>query len=152
LESNGVKIASSWTQAYEGDFSAGGGKGTRPLVVSYGTDAAADIIFASDPKPAKPRVSVMHDGCYRQVEYAGVLAGTTKVAAAQQVVDWLTNAPFQRGIPMNMFVFPARAGVTLPTEFQKWAPEATNPLQLPPAEVAAHQTQWLSTWGSVMGR
>jgi thiamine transport system substrate-binding protein len=152
LQSNGVKIASSWTQAYDGDFSAGGGKGTRPLVVSYGTDAAADVLFASDPRPAKPRVSVMHDGCYRQVEYAGVLAGTTKVVAAQKVVDWLTTLPFQQGIPLNMFVYPARAGVTLPPEFQKWAPEATNPLQLAPAEVAANQTQWLSTWGSVMGR
>jgi thiamine transport system substrate-binding protein len=152
LQHNGVKIASSWTQAYDGDFSAGGGKGTRPLVVSYGTDAAADIIFASDPKPTKPGVSVMHDGCYRQVEYAGVLAGSTKQPAAREVVDWLTNVPFQKGIPMNMFVYPARAGVTLPIEFQKWAPQAANPLQLAPAEVAAHQTQWLTAWGSVMGR
>jgi thiamine transport system substrate-binding protein len=68
------------------------------------------------------------------------------------VVDWLTGRAFQTGIALNMFVYPARANITLPAEFQKWAPVAAAPLQLPPAFVAAHETQWLTAWGSVMGR
>jgi len=152
LRNNGVQVANSWTQAYSGDFTAGGGKGSRPLVVSYGTDAAADIVYASNPKPSTPRVAVMHDGCYRQIEYAGVLRGTAHPAAAGKVVDWLTSQSFQAGVPMAMFVYPARSGVALPSVFTKWAPQATHPLQLPPATVAANETSWLSDWGSVMGR
>lgn len=152
LKANGVKVASGWTQAYEGDFTAGGGKGTRPLVVSYGTDAAASIVFASDPKPKVPTVSVMSDGCYRQVEYAGVLRGTPHPQAAQQVVDFLTSAKFQQTIPMSMFVYPARTGIALPAVFATWGQPQPHSQQLAEPDVAAHQTQWLSDWGSVMGR
>ena len=74
LSDNGVKVASSWTDAYVGDFS-GGGDGDRPLVVSYATSPPAEIVYAAEPKPTEPSTSVMTDGCYRQVEYAGVLAG-----------------------------------------------------------------------------
>lgn len=151
LRENGVSVAGSWTDAYYGEFS-GGGEGTRPLVVSYATSPPAEIVYAEDPKPLEPSTSVMTDGCYRQVEYAGVLAGTGQAAGAQAVVDWLLSEGVQADVPLSMFVFPAREGVTLPEVFTKFAATVEDPLSLPADEVAANLTDWLTEWGAVMGR
>ena len=44
--------------------------------------AAAEIVYAEGEPPEVPSTSVMTDGCYRQVEYAGILAGTDQPEAA----------------------------------------------------------------------
>jgi thiamine transport system substrate-binding protein len=152
LNANGVKVAASWTDAYMGDFTAGGGKGTRPLVVSYATSPPAEIVYAADPKPTMPSTSVMTQGCYRQVEYAGVLKGASNPEGGQQVVDWLLSEPVQADVPLSMFVFPARAGVVLPEVFTKFAPVISNPLAIDPSVVAEELPTWLADWGQVMGR
>jgi thiamine transport system substrate-binding protein len=151
LRENGVSVAGSWTDAYYGDFSGGGG-GTRPLVVSYATSPPAEIVYAEDPKPESPSTSVMTDGCYRQVEYAGVLAGAANPAGARTVIDWLLSEPVQADVPLSMFVFPAREGVALPQVFTDFAATVEAPLSLPADEVAANLAAWLAEWGSVMGR
>jgi thiamine transport system substrate-binding protein len=151
LSENGVTIASSWTDAYVGEFS-GGGDGDRPLVVSYATSPPAEIVYASDPKPTEPSTSVMTDGCYRQVEYAGVLAGAANPEGARQLIDWLLTEPVQADVPLSMFVFPARSGTPLPAVFTDFAAVVDDPLQLPSDEVAANLSTWLAEWGTVMGR
>lgn len=151
LSDNGVKVASSWTDAYVGDFS-GGGDGERPLVVSYATSPPAEIVYAADPKPTEPSTSVMTDGCYRQVEYAGVLAGAANPDGARELIDWLLTEPVQADVPLSMFVFPARTGTPLPEVFTDFAAVVDAPLELPSDEVAANLTTWLTEWGTVMGR
>jgi thiamine transport system substrate-binding protein len=151
LSANGVKVASSWTDAYVGDFS-GGGDGDRPLVVSYATSPPAEIVYAADPKPTEPSTSVMTDGCYRQVEYAGVLAGAANPDGARQLIDWLLTEPVQADVPLSMFVFPTRSGTPLPAVFTDFAAVVDEPLQLPADEVAANLSTWLAEWGMVMGR
>lgn len=152
LRDNGVAISGSWTDAYTGRFTAGGGNGDRPLVVSYATSPPAEIVYASDPKPTEPSTSVMTDGCYRQVEYAGVLAGTANRDGAHAVIDWLLSADVQADLPLSMFVFPARDGVRLPDVFTKFAATVADPLQLDPQEVTDGMAGWLADWGTVMGR
>lgn len=150
LQRNGVRVSGSWTDAYESVFSAS--KGSRPMVVSYATSPPAEIVYATDPKPTKPSTSVLTDGCYRQVEYAGVLKGTTHEAAAQRVVDWLLSKPVQADVPLSMFVFPARSGTPLPAVFTKFAAVVPHPYQLKATDVAANLSTWLADWGTVMGR
>jgi thiamine transport system substrate-binding protein len=152
LQENGVKVAATWIDAYTGQFTAGGSGGQRPLVVSYATSPPAEIVYAAEPKPSTPSTSVMTTGCYRQVEYAGVLKGTANRAGAEQVVDWLLSEPVQADVPLSMFVFPAREGTPLPEVFTKFAANVAKPLQLDPALVAANLQTWLATWGEVMGR
>lgn len=152
LDANGVTVASSWTDAYMGDFTAGGGNGDRPLVVSYATSPPAEIVYAAEPKPTQPSTSVMTDGCYRQVEYAGVLAGAANAAGARAVVDWLVSEPVQSDVPLSMFVFPARSGVALPEVFTKFAATVPDPLRVDSQEVTDNLSSWLSEWGTVMGR
>lgn len=150
LRGNDVKIVNSWTDAYYGEFTPSGGD--RPLVVSYATSPPAEIVFADEPKPKKPSTSVLTDGCYRQVEYAAILAGTDQTQAAAQVIDWLLTEPVQSDIPLTMFVFPARANVPVPDVFSQFAAVVPQPLQLPASEVEANLSDWLETWTAVMGR
>ncbi len=150
LRDNGVAVASSWTDAYEGRYTVGGGD--RPMVVSYATSPPAEIVYAAEPKPATPPSSVMTDGCYRQVEYAGVLAGAQNPDGARQVVDWLLSEPVQADIPLSMFVFPARDRVPLPEVFTDNAAAVSAPLTLPPATIDRSLSEWLARWGTVMGR
>ncbi len=151
LRDNGVLVAGSWTDAYLGQFS-GGGDGDRPLVVSYATSPPAEIVYAEEPKPTTPSTSVMTDGCYRQVEYAGVLAGAANPSGAQAVVDWLLSDEVQQDVPLSMFVFPAREGTPLPDVFTDFAATVDDPLQVPAPDVADNLTSWLAEWGSIMGR
>ena len=151
LKANDVLVTAGWTEAYEGHYTAGGGS-DRPIVVSYATSPPAEIVYAADPKPKRPRTTVMTDGCFRQVEYAGVLAGTPNEHAAQQVVDWLLSPEVQADVPLSMFVFPAREGTPLPDVFTRFAATVPAPASLPAGEVSASLPAWLSQWDEVMGR
>ena len=151
LAANGVKVSGSWSDAYYGDFTFGGG-GDRPIVVSYATSPPAEIVYAEGEPPAQPSTSVMTDGCYRQIEYAGILAGTDQVEGAQQVIDWLLSPQVQADIPLNMFVFPARADTALPEVFTDFAAQVDDAEQLPADFVAENVGDLLAEWGSVMGR
>lgn len=151
LTDNGVTVAGSWSDAYYGDFTFGGG-GDRPIVVSYATSPPAEIVYAEGEPPARPSTSVMTDGCYRQVEYAGILAGTDQPEAAKQVIDWLLSPQVQADIPLNMFVFPARDKVALPQVFTDFAAQVDDAEQLPADFVAQNVGDLIAEWGSVMGR
>ena len=95
---------------------------------------------------------MLTDGCYRQIEFAGVLRGTQNEGAAQQVVDWLLSPAVQADLPLSMFVFPARANSPLPEVFTKFATKVPNPLQLPATVVDANLKTWLNQWDEVMNR
>jgi thiamine transport system substrate-binding protein len=150
LRANDVKVVGGWTEAYEGDYTAGGGKGTHPLVLSYGTSPPAEIVYASNPKPSHPASTVMTDGCFRQVEFAGVLAGTANVAAARAVVDLMLSPDFQRDEPLQMFVYPSVPTTPLPAVFTRWAVRSPDPLSLPPSDVAANRSRWVDEWTQVV--
>jgi thiamine transport system substrate-binding protein len=150
LKANGVKVDDGWTQAYEGDFSDGGKGGPRPLVVSYASSPPAEIVYATDPKPTHPNSSVMTDGCFRQVEFVGVLKGTQHEQAARAFVDFMLSQPFQQDEPLSMFVDPSVVGTPLPDVFTKWAANPTASLTLPPAEITANRDAWIDDWNTVV--
>lgn len=150
LRNNGVRVAGSWTDAYYSDFSVSGGE--RPIVVSYASSPPAELVFAEPPVPDAPRSAALTDGCFRQVEYAGILAGTPNKAGAEVVIDWLLSESVQADIPLTMFVFPAREGVALPEVFTAFAGEVTDPETLPADYLAANASQIVETWSTTMGR
>ena len=150
LKANDVRVAADWTSAYQGDFTVSGGG--RPLVLSYATSPPAEIVYAEGTPPNQPRSTVMTDGCYRQIEYAGVLRGTAQPDSARTVVDWLASPAVQQDLPLSMFVFPARQDTPLPEVFSTFAARATNPAQLPPGAIADKLDSWLGQWDAVMGR
>ena len=150
LRANDVQVAADWTSAYQSDFTISGGN--RPLVLSYSTSPPAEIVYAEGTPPTRPRSSVMTDGCFRQVEYAGVLRGTTQPEAAREVVKWLVSDGVQHDVPLSMFVFPARSGTELPKVFTDFAASPSAPTAVEPALIAANLDTWLTQWDAVMGR
>lgn len=150
LRDGGVKVVGSWTDAYYTDFTLSGGD--RPLVVSYATSPAAEVIYAEDASVTEPTTTSMLDSCYRQVEFAGVLEGAENPEGAQRVIDWLLSESVQADIPLSMFVYPVRAGVELPSAFSDFTPVVAESAQLSPEFVASELPNILQTWGEVMGR
>jgi len=149
LADGGITIRSGWSEAYYEDFAAGGGD--KSLVTSYATSPVAEVLFA-DPPVDTPPTGVVTNGCFRQIEFAGILAGTEQPEAAAKLVDFMLSETFQADIPLNMFVFPANQNVTLPTEFTDFAPKVDNPHTLDPAEIEAHRSEWTERWDEIVLR
>jgi len=145
LKANDVQVVNDWTSAYDGTFTQGGGKGTRPLVVSYASSPPAAVYY-SKPQPKTSPVGTMLDSCFRQVEFAGVIKGTTHVAAARKLVDFMLSNEFQADMPLQMFVFPVVDGTALPPVFEKFAEVAPHPLSLPATDIAKHRDDWIEQW------
>jgi thiamine transport system substrate-binding protein len=150
LRANEVLVVDGWEQAYRGEFSgAGGGGGDRPIVVSYATSPVAEVVFAEEPLDEAPTAAVT-ESCYRQVEFAGVLAGTEHPEEARRVIDFLLSRPFQEDVPLRMFVFPVADDAELPPEFERWSEEPEAPLALPPEQVATERDAWVQAWTDLM--
>jgi thiamine transport system substrate-binding protein len=148
LRANDVSIVSGWEEAYESTFSGGSGTGDRPLVVSYATSPVAEVYHA-DPQPSESPTGVMADGCFRQIEFAGVLAGAKQPELAKALVDFLLSVDYQADIPLQQFVFPAVPAARVPDVFSSFAVQVPNPLTLPPDTIAAKRDEWLNEWGSI---
>ncbi|MCH7669968.1 MAG: thiamine ABC transporter substrate-binding protein [Acidobacteria bacterium] len=144
LVTNDVLIVAGWQEAYWGEFS-GASDGTRPIVVSYASSPAAEVIFASDPITEAP-TAVIADGCFRQIEFVGVINGAAHPAAAEAFVDFMTDVLFQEDIPLNMFVFPANTLATLPAEFVEFATLPDNPVTMDQDRIAKNRARWLDEW------
>jgi thiamine transport system substrate-binding protein len=148
LRANDVAVVSGWEEAYYSSFSGGSGAGDRPLVVSYATSPVAEVYYAS-PQPTESPTGVITDGCFRQVEFAGVLKGATNPALARAFVDFLLSPSLQADIPLQDFVFPAVPTTTLPPVFREFAAVVPQPLTLPPDTIAAKRDGWLTEWGAL---
>jgi thiamine transport system substrate-binding protein len=148
LMANGTKLTSGWSDAYEVDFTAGGGKGDRPIVLSYASSPPFTIPRGSN----RSTTSSLLDTCFRQVEYAGVLKGAKNPAGARAFVDFMTQRSFQEALPDNMYVFPVDDQATLPPTWARFARVASKPFTLPPAEIARKRDAWLREWGDITSR
>lgn len=141
LRANGVLVVSGWEEAYTQEFSGSSGKGPRPVVVSYASSPSAEI-----GEDGKPRTEAVLDTCFRQVEYAGVLAGAKNPEDAGKVIDLLLSPEFQATVPELMYVYPAREGVELPAAWQSAAPLPADPATLPAADIQANRERWIEQW------
>ena len=149
LLANGATVTDGWSQAYETDFTQGGGHGHLPIVVSYDSSPAFTV-----PKGATSSTTkALLDTCFRQVEYAGVLAGRAE-REGRRGVRRLPAQP--RGA-----AGPARRDVRLPGA-QRHAAAARpgrgtpysrpHPLTVSPADITAHRDEWLRQWSDLVSR
>jgi thiamine transport system substrate-binding protein len=145
LRENGVETVNGWEEAYNGSFSAGEGGGDRPLVVSYASSPAAAVYY-SDPRPHAAPIGTVLDTCFDQVEFAGVIKGTQHEKAATAFVDFMLSREFQRDIPLQMFVFPARSDVVLPKVFQRFAEVPDHPATMTPTTIGLNRERWIDEW------
>jgi thiamine transport system substrate-binding protein len=144
LRDNEVLVTSGWSEAYFEHFTAGGGDGNYPIVVSY----------ASSPPFTEGRTtSVLADGsCFRQVEFAGVLRNAENPVLARALIDFMLTPAFQNDVPVQMYVFPVIEGAELPGDFVQWAAVPENPATVDPAFIEENRDTLIERWNEIVLR
>lgn len=151
LAENGAEIVPDWSTAYYTNFTAGGGDGHQPIVVSYDTSPAAAPFYAEEPMEKAPTAAVVADDtCFEMIEYIGILKGTEKADLAQKFVDAVLSPEWQSDMPGQMFVYPVNADAEIPEIFTKFAPLPENPVSIAPAIVAENFETWLQKWSNAI--
>lgn len=147
LRANNVAVVNDWETAYYTNFSGSSGQGPQPMVVSYNTSPAAEVIFATARLDDSPTASLIGDGmCFRQIEFAGILKGTRNLPLARKFVDFMLSSLFQEDIPLKMFVFPVNPKAALPAEFVKYAQLPQKTSGLASDLIAANLDNWIAQW------
>jgi thiamine transport system substrate-binding protein len=152
LRENGVTVATGWEEAYYGHFSGGAGEGDLPIVVSYASSPAAEVIFGDDPEAEQSATLAVDAGCFRQIEFAGILRGSEEPELAAALIDHLLSAEVQAELPLAMYVHPARSDVALPEIFERHALVPSAPLSLDPAAIDAGREAWIREWTDIVLR
>jgi thiamine transport system substrate-binding protein len=145
LKANGVKVDAGWEDAYYTDFSGSSGKGAYPIVLSYASSPAYEVRANGESGTA----SIL-DGCFRQTEYAGVLANAKNPAGAKLFVEFVLGDKFQATIPETMYMYPISAKAALPADWAKWAQVADKPLGTK-LDINANRKSWLAAWSAIFG-
>lgn len=148
LMANGTLVVDGWTEAYFSEFTQGGEKGTRPIVLSYDSSPAFTVPDGAD----ESTTSALLDTCFEQVEYAGVLAGAENPAGAKALVEFMLTDEVQAALPESMYVFPVVDGVELPETWASYAQQPTDAHEVDPDEIAANRDTWLEEWRDITTR
>jgi thiamine transport system substrate-binding protein len=153
LRENGVVVANDWETAYYTNFSGSSGRGPQPMVVSYGSSPAAEVLFAETPPAEAPTASIIgKNTCFRQVEYVGILQGTKQRALAEKFVDLMLSKTFQEDMPLQMFVFPVNQQAQLPEAFQKHIQIPDQPAAVDSQLIAKSRDAWIQAWDETVLR
>jgi thiamine transport system substrate-binding protein len=153
LKANDLEVVAGWETAYNTNFSGSSGKGPQPIVLSYATSPAAEVVFSGGKFTTPPTANFLPPkGAFKQIEFAGILKGTKNRELAQRWIDYMTGPRFQADVPLQMFVYPARSDAPLPDVFQKFAPVPADPAILSPEQIGNQRDQWLQQWTRIMQR
>jgi len=147
LKENGLVVVNDWSTAYYTNFSGSSGKGAQPMVVSYASSPAVEVVYAATPITEAPTASLVGKGmCFRQVEFVGILKGTKNEKLAQKFVDFMLGKTFQEDMPLQMFVYPVNPEAVLPEVYVKYnqVPETTGSLD--PQLIADKRDAWIQAW------
>lgn len=147
LAANDARIEQGWTEAYNGQFTQGGGEGTFPIVLSYSSSPA----WTLSEDGASSTTKALLDTCSSQIEYAGVLEHAANPEGASAVVDYLKSREFQDTIADSMYVYPTDPEASVPAEWSEFAPMPSAPNDLTPAEIGKGRDAWLKTWSAATG-
>ncbi len=147
LVANDLLVVNDWETAYYTEFSGSSGKGPRPIVVSYNSSPAFEVIYADTPINEPPTAAVVDDNtCFRQIEFVGILQGGGNRDLAEKWVDFMLNVEFQADMPMQMFVFPVNPLAQMDEAFVKHLQTPQKTAFVSPQEIAEKREQWLKAW------
>ncbi len=153
LKENGVVIVNDWETAYYTNFSGSAGQGAQPMVVSYSTSPAAEVIFAEEELDESPTASIVgRNMCFRQIEFAGILKGSKNRALAEKFINFMLSTKFQEDIPLNMFVFPVNQNAHIPKVFLDHIQVPDHPAVVDKDEIAENRDVWIEAWRELILR
>ncbi|MEW5869633.1 MAG: thiamine ABC transporter substrate-binding protein [Chloroflexota bacterium] len=147
LVANDIQVVNDWESAYYTEFSGSSGKGPRPIVVSYDSSPAFEVIYAETPIATPPTAAIVADNsCFRQIEFVGILKGSPNRDLAEQWIDFMLSTTFQEDLPLQMFVFPVNSAARLDQAFTQHLILPTKTAFVSPEEIAAQREAWLQAW------
>lgn len=153
MKENQISIVSDWETAYYTNFSGSSGKGPQPMVVSYASSPAAELIYAETELTESPTASLVGPGmCWRQIEFAGILKNSPHRELAEKFIDFMLSKDFQEDVPMQMFVFPVLPDAQLPEEFVRASQIPESAGSLDSALIAEKRDYWVNEWTNLMLR
>jgi len=151
LKDNGLTVVADWETAYYTNFSGSSGKGPQPLVVSYASSPAAELIYAETELAESPTASLVAPGmCWRQIEFAGILKNTPNRDLAEDFIDFLLSREFQEDMPMQMFVYPVLPEASLPEGFVRGSQIPESVATLDSALIAEQRDLWVNDWTNLI--
>lgn len=145
MRENGLAVVDGWETAYYTNFTRAGGE--QPIVLSYATSPAFEQMFADPPSDESPTANILPaGGVFRQVEYAGILAGAKNRDHAEAFIDFLLSVPVQEDIPGQMAVYPVNSDAGVPDAFARFS-EVTVPVaDVDPETIAENRQRWIDDW------
>ncbi|TDR82889.1 thiamine ABC transporter substrate-binding protein [Paludibacterium purpuratum] len=148
LRGNGVKVVKDWGIAYNTDFSHNGG--SRPIVLSYATDPAAEVAYSKVKVNESPVATLPLSGAvYQQVEGAALIKGGHERAAAEKFIAFLRSEPVQKDLQTTMWMYPVMQGTPLAPVFA-YAKEPAAHQTPGAAEIRAKGQGWIKRWTQVV--
>ncbi len=149
LVQNDVLVVNDWETAYNTDFTRAGG--SRPIVISYNSSPAFEVLYASSPVSEAPTgVITQNESCLQQIEFVGILQGTKQRALAEKWVDFMLSTQFQEDMPSQMYVFPVNQNAKLNETFTKYLVTPQKLAQVSPEAIAANRDKWIQAWTQVV--
>lgn len=134
-----LSVTKGWSDAYFSLFM----NGEAPIVLSYSTSPGYHMAV---DKTERYQAMAFAEGHYLQVEVAGRLRTSRQPALAQQFLDFMLTADFQRHIPLGNVMHPViDLGEELPAAFQRLI-QPGHSRHFTPDEVATHRQAWIREW------
>jgi len=147
LVANDVLVVNDWETAYYSESSGSSGKGPRPIVVSYSSSPAFEVLYSEPPVDEPPTAAVTaNQTCFRQIEFVGILKGTQNFELARKWVDFMLSKSFQEDIPLKMFVFPVNSEAVLDEIFLKYLSLPDQTAIVSSDEIALNRETWIKAW------
>jgi thiamine transport system substrate-binding protein len=147
MRENDVVVVDGWETGYFTNFSGSAGKGPQPIVVSYATSPAYEVVASEGALSEPPTGNIMPPkGAFEQIEFAGILKGTKQPELAQKFMDYLLSTSVQNDIMPQMVVYPVLPTATIPEVYQRFAPVPEQPATLDPATIAQQRDAWIRDW------
>ncbi|QPK94217.1 thiamine ABC transporter substrate-binding protein [Actinomyces sp. zg-332] len=146
LKNNEVSVAKDWSTAYNVDFTAGEGKGSKPIVVSYATSPLETL------KDDKMQTYTLESTCYDQIEYAGVIKKAKNKKEAEAFIEFMLSKKVQDTLLDSMYVFPVSDEAKISDKVLKFTPPAKNALRIDPKVVDEKREAWLKEWNEILNK
>lgn len=142
LTPNLLTVTNGWSAAYNHYES-----GEAPMMISYSTDTAYGVMYGGSDQS---QVLTPQEQAYRQIEAAGIVAGTKALDLAHKFLDYILSVEVQSLIPTTNWMFPVNSETPLPEAWVEHAVVPSNPIYLDSNLIEQNESRWFREWAGII--